>query len=132
MISLVLAILAPSPALEPSPPSPIEIEEPPAADEPIPVPAAGDPFEPVPLKTGRFVPGSGFELKSEDGRHMLRIRARVQSRYDLEVPHAPGEAPEQLLQMRRMRLLFQGHVFGEHNRYYIQFGFSPRDMTGGL
>jgi phosphate-selective porin OprO/OprP len=129
-VAFLLSTLAPSPESN-EPPSPFE-PGPSAAAEPIPVPAAVDPFEPVPLKTGRFVPGSGFELKSEDGRHMLRIRARVQTRYDIEIPHAAGEQTEQLLQIRRMRLQLQGHVFGEHNRYYVQFGFSPRDMTGGL
>jgi phosphate-selective porin OprO/OprP len=100
--------------------------------EPIPVPAAEDPLEPVPLNAGRFVPGSGFEMKSENGRHKLQIRARLQTRYDVEIPHAEGEELEQVLQVRRARLQLQGHVYGEHNRYYIQFGFSPRDMTGGL
>lgn len=117
---------------EPTEPEAAEPTEPEPATEPVPAPAAVDPLEPVPLKTGRFVPGSGFELKSEDGRHMLQIRARVQTRYDLEAPHAEGEELEQVLQIRRMRLQLRGHVYGEHNRYYIQFGFSPRDMTGGL
>jgi phosphate-selective porin OprO/OprP len=102
------------------------------AEEPIPVPAPVDYREPVPLKTGRFVPGSGFELASEDGRHALKIRARLQTRYDIEIPHAPGEEVEHVLQLRRVRLQLAGHVYGKHNRYYIQFGFSPRDMTGGL
>lgn len=30
------------------------------------------------------------------------------------------------------RLARQGHAFGEDNRFYLQLGFSPSDMTGGL
>jgi phosphate-selective porin OprO/OprP len=136
LIAIAIALLAPistpqpAPAAEPS--TAAEVTEPDVAAEPVPVPAPVDPLEPVPLKTGRFVPGSGFELSSEDGRHLLQIRARAQMRYDLEVPHAPGEELEQVLQVRRMRLQLRGHVYGKHNRYYLQFGFSPRDMTGGL
>jgi phosphate-selective porin OprO and OprP len=135
VFAFFLATLAPSPSPEPAEPSTPEhppVLEPSPADEPIPVPAAVDPLEPVPLETGRFVPGSGFELTSEDGRHQLRIRARLQTRYDIEIPHEPGEEVEHVLQIRRARLQLTGHVFGKHNRYYLQFGFSPRDMTGGL
>ena len=85
-----------------------------------------------PVTRVRFKPGKGFELATEDGRYALAIRARLQVRYDFEHPHILGEANTHLLQIRRARLQFAGNVFGKHNRYYIQFGFSPRDMTGGL
>jgi phosphate-selective porin OprO and OprP len=125
---------APDEPVDDAPSEPVDDapSEPAPANEPVPAPTAEDPLKPVPLGPGRFVPGAGFELRSENGRHKLQIRARAQMRYDLEVPDAEGEPVEQVLQLRRMRLQLQGHVYGEHNRYYIQFGFSPRDMTGGL
>lgn len=79
-----------------------------------------------------FRPGRGFELATADGRYSLAIRARLQVRYDFEQPNTLGADNTHLLQIRRARLQFAGNVFGKHNRYYIQFGFSPGDMTGGL
>lgn len=86
----------------------------------------------MPVTTFRFRPGKGFEMATADGKYSLTIRARVQVRYDLEHPNAPGESIEHLLQIRRARLQLTGNVFGKHNRYYVQLGFSPRDMLGGL
>jgi phosphate-selective porin OprO and OprP len=79
-----------------------------------------------------FKPGKGFELATEDGRYTLAIRARLQVRYDFEHPNMLGLDNIHSLQIRRARLQLTGNVFGKHNRYYIQLGFSPRDMTGGL
>ncbi|WAS98341.1 porin [Nannocystis punicea] len=80
----------------------------------------------------KFKPGRGFEIATKDGNYVLAIRARLQVRYDLEHPNMPGEPIDHVLQIRRARVVFAGNVFGKHNRYYIQFGFSPRDMLGGL
>ncbi|PCC66495.1 Phosphate-selective porin O and P [Nannocystis exedens] len=80
----------------------------------------------------KFKPGRGFELATKDGNYVLAIRARLQMRYDLEHPNTPGEEIDHVLQIRRARVVFAGNVFGKHNRYYIQLGFSPRDMLGGL
>lgn len=79
----------------------------------------------------RFRRGSGFELATADDRFLLQIRARLQVRYDFENP-AIDQQSLHTLQIRRARLQFQGNVFGKNNRYYIQLGFSPRDMLGGL
>ena len=85
-------------------------------------------------KVGRveFKPGRGFEMATVDGRYVLAVRARLQVRFDYEHPNVRGADNIHLLQIRRARLQFAGNVFGKHHRYYIQFGFSPRDMTGGL
>lgn len=82
----------------------------------------------------KFKPGTGAVITTADESFALAIRARVQLRYDLEVPHGPDpEAKaEHLFQVRRMRLQFAGNAFGKHNKYYVQLGLSPRDMTGGL
>ena len=88
--------------------------------------------DPTDVETTRYVPGKGFELATKDGRFSMQLRARVQIRYDLDHPNREGETTEQTMQIRRARLQLQGNLFGKHNRYYIQLGFSPRDQTGGL
>ncbi len=111
------------------PPEPAKGDAPPAA-----APAKGDGHE---VKLGdvaslKFKPGSGAVVSSSDKRFSLAIRTRMQLRYDAEIPHEEGEEPEHLFQLRRMRLQFVGNAFGEHNKFYIQLGFSPRDQLGGL
>jgi phosphate-selective porin OprO/OprP len=152
-------VLAQEPAenpREPDPAAPTEVpapeataepdvtpESPPVtAPEPTPTPVAapveakaeaGDPrFDPTPVQATRFVPGKGFETASKDGRFSLQIRARAQIRYELLHPNVAEESTEQVMMLRRLRLQFQGNVFGKHNRYYIQFGFSDPDMSNAV
>lgn len=142
-------VAEPTPIAEPTAPTTTTTAEPTAPAEPAapaePTAPAGtdvapaepskphDPNkDPTPVEVARYVPGKGFELSTKDGRFTLQLRARVQVRYDVEVPHLEGENVEQVMQIRRARLQLQGNLFGKHNRYYVQFGFSPRDQTGGL
>jgi len=74
-------------------------------------------------------PRSGFSLESKDSNFGMSVSARVQARYVLE--HLQRE-PSHTFQIRRARLQFKGHAFGDDNRLYIQLGLSPADMTGGL
>lgn len=78
----------------------------------------------------RYVAGEGFGLATKDGKFSLAIRARLQPRFELE--HAEHGSTEEILMLRRARLTLQGNLFGRHNGYYIQLGFTPRDMTGGI
>lgn len=74
-------------------------------------------------------PRSGFAFESQDHNFGLSVSVRVQARYVLEqLAHEPSHT----LQIRRARLQFKGHAFGDDNRLYIQLGLSPADMTGGL
>jgi phosphate-selective porin OprO/OprP len=77
-------------------------------------------------------PGRGVTVATADGRLSLTLRARVQARYDAEVPHAPGTKASQTVQLRRVRLVLQGHAWTPHCRYYLQLAFAPRDQLGGL
>ncbi len=77
-----------------------------------------------------FKPGRGFELESGDKRFSLRIRARLQLLYTLDV-HRTSSSPDEVLhgfQVRRARLTFSGHVFGKHNEYKIALALSPTDV----
>jgi len=75
-----------------------------------------------------FEPGKGLRVGSADGEFELDVRARIQARAELE--HT--DKPELTAQIRRLRLVLQGHSFGKRNRFYIQLGFSPRDQLGAL
>lgn len=72
-------------------------------------------------------PGSGLSVQSDDGMFALRFRPRVQLRYQLEHDH-DGNHTRNLFTVRRARLQFKGHLFGKHNKYYLQIAISPNDM----
>jgi hypothetical protein len=81
------------------------------------------------VRKAKVVPGKGFSFATADERFVLVVRARIQPRYELE---HDASSTQQVFQIRRARLQLLGNVFGRHNKYYVQFGFTPRDMTGGL
>lgn len=123
-------------------PAPVELEpNPPKPVTPAPqiTAAAAEPEKPIDpkkdptdIETSRYVPGKGVEFATKNGNFSVQLRARIQVLYDLGHPNVDGEATEQAMLIRRARLQLQGNVFGKHNRYYMQIGFSPRDQIGGV
>ena len=105
-----------------APPITTPAPEPAPADTPAP-PHSSTQVEPT-ITVG--APGEGLRWLSSDGRFSLRLGLRGQVRYDVEAP--PNEAPTQSLSLRRARVKFSGHTFGEHNTYKLELGVSPRDM----
>ncbi len=81
----------------------------------------------------RFVPGKGLSFESDDGQFAMAMRLRAQFLYT--GLHEPEEEEPLVhsFQIRRARLQFGGHVFGENNRYKTELAFSPRDegVDGG-
>lgn len=73
-----------------------------------------------------FKPGSGLTVKSQDGMFVLATRIRGQLRYDLD--KADGQPAEQAFAVRRMRLAFTGHWWGEANTYKLELALSPADL----
>jgi phosphate-selective porin OprO and OprP len=71
-------------------------------------------------------PGEGVLWLSADRRFSLRLGLRAQVRYSLEA--SPEQSPTQSLSLRRARVRFTGHTFGEYNQYKLELGVSPRDM----
>jgi phosphate-selective porin OprO/OprP len=132
----------PSPA---KPPEPAPVEAPPA-EPPAPNPPPEPPAEPEPTPTlgnldqtkspelndSRYKIGKGFGISTADGRYSLLVRGRLQLRYDLDHPNVEDEPIVQTIQVRRARILLTGTVFSRHIRYYLQFGFSPRDMSNDI
>ncbi|MCX4247809.1 porin [Paraliomyxa miuraensis] len=82
---------------------------------------------PVDMGKATFEPGNGLALESKDGRFALATRLRAQFLYTLEHEDATDETSHGF-QIRRARLQFKGHVFGEHNKFKTELALSPRDM----
>lgn len=81
--------------------------------------------------------GEGFTLRSGDGALKLNIRSHGQLQGFAET-HAPDpetgerERPSVGVIVRRMRLIFQGHVYDKDIRYFVQLSFANRDMEPDL
>ncbi|AKF11184.1 Hypothetical protein DB32_008333 [Sandaracinus amylolyticus] len=118
---------APAPTTEPA----AEAEEE-ADEEEESSPEAEEPDVEVTAELGR-----GVEISAGDA-FSLQLRARVQVQAALA--HATQTAIDAGadehwaldFQIRRMRLVFAGHALTRDLRYYIQLGFSPRDMERDL
>ncbi len=81
---------------------------------------------PAAMEDATFKPGTGLIVESEDGDFAIAPRLRVQFRDELE---STGEETTNTFGIRRARLQFKGHVFGEHNKYKVEFAFSPKDLS---
>ncbi|RMG96932.1 MAG: hypothetical protein D6705_09985 [Deltaproteobacteria bacterium] len=82
---------------------------------------------PADFEGAHFKPGTGLVIKSKDGKFAIAPRLRVQFRYTLDNDNAADEI-QHSFQIRRARLQFKGNVFGKHNKYKVEFAFSPRDL----
>lgn len=85
--------------------------------------------------SGQF--GKGFTLKAADDSAHLNIRARIQVQAFAETKPEDPKTPESEradigFMVRRLRLAMQGHVYSNDVRYYLQFGFAPRDQETDL
>ncbi len=111
---------------------PYEGPQPAPAAEPAQLPAPPNPAtkattEAAPHDKIRVgAPGEGVRWTSADDQFSLRLGLRGQVRYTLT--ETPEAVPQHLLALRRARITFSGHTFGEHNEYKLELGLSPRDM----
>jgi phosphate-selective porin OprO and OprP len=100
-----------------APPSEAKSEEP-KSEEPK------APSDPIVMKA-QF--GKGFTIGMPDETVTLNIRGRVQ--VQALASDADGEGGELTqVQVRRMRLVFQGNLLGKELQYYFQLAFSTRDQ----
>jgi len=85
-------------------------------------------FGQVEVKAGL---GKGFTIGTLDDSFSLNIRARIQIRFTQGIVDGGDddglEDSYQGFQVRRARLVFQGHAFTRDVTYYIQLGFSNLD-----
>lgn len=81
-----------------------------------------------------FKLGKGLVVKSQDGDFSLETRLRAQFLYTLGAEEGTdGElgAAEQSIEIRRARLQFAGHFWGENNKFKVELAVSPRDQGTG-
>ncbi|MBX3249126.1 MAG: hypothetical protein KF901_18250 [Myxococcales bacterium] len=76
--------------------------------------------------------GRGITLRSDDGDFSLTVRGRIQARAAFTRDLA-GEEPADAFAflIRRMRLVFLGHLGSPKLLFYIQLGFAPGDLEPG-
>ena len=72
--------------------------------------------------------GKGVTLATQGEDFALLIRGRIQLQSRSLWPMNHDEPIAQELMVRRMRLLLGGHALGRRVTYYIQMGFSDRDL----
>ncbi len=85
-----------------------------------------------PFGRATYRPGGGLTVRSQDGRFALGMSMWAQllltGRHDQDV--APGTSPASLtLELRRARLVLQGHAFSPHLKFYAHLMFSPKDLV---
>ena len=97
----------------------------PAGSVPTTEPAESIVQPPPPPQRPR-APGAGVRWESDDERFAVELGLRGQVRYTFD--EAPRETPTQSLSLRRARIKLSGHALGEHNRYKLELGLSPRDI----
>lgn len=82
---------------------------------------------PVALDKVRFRPGKGLHVSSADNAFALETRMRAQILYT--TAKVEDEDWEQSIELRRARLQFGGHVFGEDNEFKFELAVSPSDTA---
>lgn len=73
-----------------------------------------------------FRPGRGIRIESGDGRFELNIRLRGQTLYTYHQANDESDG-QHSLELRRARLAFSGHWWGEDNRFKVELAVAPRD-----
>ncbi|MCP4603913.1 MAG: hypothetical protein GY847_25895 [Proteobacteria bacterium] len=115
--TLTLLAMVTATAEAPSPAQPTDVE-----------PTASETGDPNTVST-RFIPGKGLDITSRNNDFRIVTKLFGQVLYTMSHEEKDEEDDTtQSLQIRRARLIFSGHWFGEHNKYNIQLAFSPRDL----
>jgi len=72
----------------------------------------------------KFRPGKGLQISSSDAMFSLTTRLRAQMRYTLEQDNDLTHG----FQLRRARLAFNGHMFGQNNTFKFELAVAPKDI----
>jgi hypothetical protein len=139
MVRPILVLLLPAlcAAAPPEAPAPTPTDAPAPAAAPGQTPALGQRADhPAPVQLSAEW-GKGISMKAGE-LFSLQLRSRIQVQVFVSVPDraaveagARDEVSNGIL-IRRARLVFQGHAFTPKLTYYIQLGFSNRDMERDL
>ena len=84
-----------------------------------------------PFGRATYRPGGGLTLRSQDGRFALGLNMWAQlllTGRGEQTPAAGAPARTASLELRRARVILQGHVFSPHVKYYAHLMFAPKDL----
>jgi hypothetical protein len=100
----------------------------PPAEEPAPAAPVSSPAV-QPIKAGKALKVSydkGIVFATEDGEFRTRLNLRNQLRFESTRPTEPGSEISNRIYIVRSRLQLEGNVFGEDNRYKLEFGVGDK------
>jgi hypothetical protein len=85
-------------------------------------------MEPRPTDPPRYVPGKGFELRTQDGDFSLALGAWMQVRYTW----LGGDGPDRhAIEIAKARIVLGGHLWGPDTRYALELGLAGRELDRG-
>lgn len=91
-----------------------------------PIPAATTLPAEVPAYKLTIGAGKGLNVESSDGQFGITLRMRGQLRMTVIDPNE-GDV-RHAFEIRRMRLVFGGHVFGPNTTFLVELGFAPQEL----
>jgi len=131
LAGLLLALTLPA-TVRANPPAPVRPPGPPPGP-PSPAAPAGEAAAMAERPFGRatYHPGGGLTLRSQDDRFAISINMWGQLQFTAKHDQTPvtgTPATGVTLEVRRARLVIQGHAFTPHFNYYAHLMFSPKDL----
>ncbi|HMV43318.1 MAG TPA: porin, partial [Leptospiraceae bacterium] len=72
--------------------------------------------------------GRGLYVKTEDSQFTMQMRARIQARYTYQAVSEDSKSDQEGAEIRRLRLVTRGNIYGKEWTYYIQLGVANQDM----
>jgi hypothetical protein len=85
-------------------------------------------MEPRPTDPARYVPGKGFELRTQDGDFALTLGAWVQVRYTWLGDDGDDR---HFIEIAKARIVLGGHLWGPDTRYALELGLAARELDRG-
>lgn len=84
-----------------------------------------------PFGAASYKPGNGVTLRSQDGRFALNFAMWAQLLFTgkrEQMPASGSSGRTASLELRRARVVLQGHAFTPHLKYYVHLMFAPKDL----
>ncbi len=130
VLSTILAATLATPARA-NPPAPVRKPGPPPPPSPLAPAGEAEAMAERPFGRATYRPGNGLTLRSQDDRFAISVstwgQLQLSAKHD-QTPAAGAPATGVTLEIRRARLVIQGHAFTPHFKYYAHLMFSPKDL----
>lgn len=114
-----------------NPPAPPARVGPPPPPSPFAPPGDAAAMAERPFGRATYRPGGGLTVRSQDGRFALGVSMWAQLQFAAKhdpMPAAGAPPTSATLELRRARLVLQGHAFSPHLKFYAHLMFSPKDL----